>query len=188
MRFVSQFQGYGAQIRVQRQRALGDGGVEVLQEGLYVQFLPVHAGGMLYENERRHALDHFNFRGNTQDIGEAIPTDPVQRLSVCDTDEMAIQEGWSEADKRLVEDRLVEIAASVPQELLLVADTPITKPFPNYDAFDGDPTELVVKLIEDGHDLEQVLHYERAFGLQRTPIIEALENAIEIEKEQVITA
>lgn len=188
MRFVSQFQGYGTQIRVQRQRALGDGGVEVLQDGLYIQFVPVHAGGMLYENERRHALDHFNFRGNTQDIGEAIPTDPVQRLSIFDTDEMAVQENWSEADKQLVEDRLCDLALSTPQEVLLVADTPITKPFPNYDTYDGDPTDLVVKLIEDGFDLEYVMHYERTFGPQRTPVIDALENALEVQREQVITA
>ena len=63
MRFVSQFEGYSTQIRVQRQRAIDGGGVEVLQSGLYVKFIPIHSGGMLYENERRTALDHFNFRG-----------------------------------------------------------------------------------------------------------------------------
>jgi hypothetical protein len=188
MRFVSQFQGYGVQVRVQRQRALGDGGVEVLQDGLYVQFVPVHAGGMLYENERRTALDYFNFRGNTQDIGEAIPTDPVQRLSVCDTDEMAMTEGWSDADKALVEDRLCNLALTTPQEVLLVADTPISKPFPNYDAYDGDATALIVKLIEDGHDLEQTLAYERVFGLKRPDVMDALENAIEIQREGIVTA
>jgi hypothetical protein len=188
MRFVSQFQGYGAQVRVQRQRALGDGGVEVLQDGLYVQFVPVHSGGMLYENERRLALDHFNFRGNTQDIGEAIPTDPQQRLAVCDTEEMALTEGWSDEDRKLVEDRLIELAATTPQEVLLVADTPITAPFPNYDAYDGDPHALVIRLIEDGHDLEQTLYYERVFGLKRQGIIEALEDALEIQREQVIIA
>ena len=188
MRFVSQHEGYGVQIRVQRQRAIDGGGVEVLQPGLYVKFTPVNAGGMLYENERRTALDHFVFRGQTQDIGEAIPTDPVQRLSVFDTDEAAFQEGWSPAEKALVEDKLTDIALTSPQECILVADTPINAPFPNYDTFDGSPTELVVKLIEDGFDLELVLAYERIFGQQRPEVIEALETGIEVGKEEIITA
>ena len=68
MRFVSQYPGYGPQIRPQRQRALGDGGVEVLVPGLYVKFTPVSEGGMVYENERLAALNHFNFKvNNTED-------------------------------------------------------------------------------------------------------------------------
>lgn len=188
MRFVSQFEGYGAQIRVQRQRAIDGGGVEVLQEGLYVKFVPVHAGGMLYENERRAALDHFVFRGQTQDIGEAIPTDPVQRLAICDTDEMAMTENWSDEDKALVEARLQELAFTTPQEVLLVADTPVTAPFPNYDFYEGDPILLVAKLVEDGHDLEVVLNYESRFGLKRPDIIAALQEGIRIGKEEIITA
>ena len=188
MRFVSQFEGYSTQIRVQRQRAIDGGGVEVLQSGLYVKFIPIHSGGMLYENERRTALDHFNFRGQTQDIGEAIPTDPVQRLSILDTDEMAVQENWSEEDKALVEARLTQLATTTPQEVLLVTDTPVGAPFPNYDFYEGDPTALVVKLIEDGHDLEVVLHYEIVFGLKRPEIIAALEEGVRIGKEQTITA
>jgi hypothetical protein len=188
MRFVSQHEGYGAQIRVQRQRAIDGGGTEVLQPGLYVKFTPVNAGGMLYENERRTALEHFVFRGQTQDIGEAIPTDPVQRLSVFDTDEAAILEGWSPADKALVEEKLSILALTTPQEVILVADTPINAPFPNYDVFDGTPTELVVKLVEDGHDLEVVLAYESIFGQKRPEIIEALQMGIEVGKEEIITA
>jgi hypothetical protein len=188
MRFVSQFEGYGAQIRVQRQRAIDGGGVEVLQPGLYVKFTPVNANGMLYENERRAALDHFTFRGLTQDAGEAIPTDPIQRLSVFDTDEAAIENGWSPEDKALVEAKLTELALTTPQEVLLVADTPVSAPFPNYDFYEGDPTALVVKLIEDGHDLEVVLNYESRFGLKRPEIIEALEEGVRIGKEQTVIA
>jgi len=87
-----------------------------------------------------------------------------------------------------VENRLIELASTTPQEVLLVADTPIAAPFPNYDFYEGEPTMLVVRLIEDGYDLEIVLHYERVFGLKRPHIIEALEQAIEIGKEQTVTA
>lgn len=188
MRFVSQHVGYGAQIRPQRQRSLGDGAVEVLTPGLYVKFRPVIEGAMLYENERRAALDHFNFRGNTQDIGEAVPTDPVSRLSVFDTDEEVRREGWTPEEKKLVEARLVEIAQTTPTEVLLVADKPIAAPFPNYDFYEGDPVQLVTKLIEDGHDLDLVLHYERVFGPNRPEIIDVLEGAITIRDEEIVTA
>jgi len=188
MRFVSQYPGYAPQIRVQRQRALGDGGVEVLTPGLYIKFVSVADGGMVYENERIAALNHFNFHGNTQDIGEAIPTDPLNRISVFDTDEAAVKEDWSAEDKALVEAKLTELALTTPTEILLVADTPISAPFPNYDAWDGDATALIVKLIEDGFDLEVVLAYESIFGPKREDVIEALEQGIEIGKEEIVTA
>jgi len=188
MRFISQYPGYGPQIRVQRQRALGDGGVEVLQPGLYVKFQPVAEGGMIYENERIAALNHFTFHGNTQDIGEAIPTDQLNRLSVFDTDEAAIKENWTEEEKALVEEKLCDLALNSPTEVLLVADHPINAPFPNYDSFEGTPTELVVKLIEDGFDLELVLAYERIFGQKREDVIEALETGIAVAQEEIVTA
>jgi len=174
MRFISQYPGYGVQIRPQRQRALGDGGVEVLTPGLYVNFQTIRDGSFIYENEMNEALRHFNFHGNTQDSGEAVPTDPAQN--------------WSSEEKALVEQQLVEWANSVPSEILLVASEPIGPPYPRYNDFEGTPVELVVKLIEDGHDLQSALYYEQVFGLKRAEIIEALEQAIEVERRHVITA
>ena len=188
MRFISQFEGYGTQVRVQRQRAIDGGGVEVLQPGLYIKFTPVHSGAMLYENERHLALEHFNFRGQTQDVGEAIPTDPIQRLSVFDTEEAAMQEAWSADDKALVENHLSGLAVSTPQEVLLISDTPVAAPFPNYNQYAGDPTALVVRLIEDGHDLEVVLHYELVFGPRRPEIVAALEEGVKVGRELTVAS
>ena len=188
MRFITQYPGYGVQIRPQRQRALGDGGVEVLTPGLYVNFQTIRDGSFIYENEMNEALRHFNFHGNTQDSGEAVPTDPINRLSVFDTDEAAQAQNWSSEEKALVEQQLVEWANSVPSEILLVASEPIGPPYPRYNDFEGTPVELVVKLIEDGHDLQSALYYEQVFGLKRAEIIEALEQAIEVERRHVITA
>jgi len=188
MRFISQYPGYGAQIRVQRQRALGDGGVEVLTPGLYVQFKSVSNGAFIYENELAAAIKTFAFRGNTQLVDEATPSDPVNRLSVCDTEEWAIQENWTEEDKLAVEARLQEIALTTPEEVLYVESTPIAAPFPNYDAYEGDPTDLVLKLIADGFDLDRVLEYERIFGQKREDVMAQLEEAIEARKSIVIQA
>jgi hypothetical protein len=71
---------------------------------------------------------------------------------------------------------------------LIVDTTPIPAPFPAYDAYEGDTQTLIVRLIEDGHDVEQVLYYERVFGPKRPDVIEALEEAVEVKKEMVVTA
>jgi len=189
MRFVSQYPGYRFQARPQRTKALGDGGVEVTQEPIYCEFLAVGAGAMVYENEIAAALKHFEFRGNTQGQDEATPTDPMLRLAIYDTDEMAQVNGWDADTKTLVEERLIWNCNTSPSECLLVMDTPIAKPFPAYDEWDGpDPEMLIVRLIEDGHDLPLVLHYERTFGPKRPEIIEALETTIELQKESVVSA
>jgi hypothetical protein len=62
---------------------------------------------------------------------------------------------------------------------MVVEVTPISAPFPAYDSYAGDPGELVLKLVEDGHDLATVLHYERTFGQKRPEVIEALELGVE---------
>jgi hypothetical protein len=189
MRFVSQYPLYKFQVRPQRQKALGDGGIEVTQDPLYAEFQPVYGGAMLYENELAEALRHFEFRGNTQGQDEATPTDPIQRLSVYDTQEAAQTFGWDADTERMVEARLMQAAQESPTEVLMVTDTPITAPFPRYDEWDGPDTEmLIVKLIEDGHDLPLVLHYERTFGPRRAKIIAALEETIELQKENIVAA
>ena len=189
MRFISQNPGYVYQVRVQRQRALGDGGVEVTQEPIYARFKAVHSGGMIYENEVAQALKHFDFRGNTQSEDEATPTDPMLRLAVFDTQEAAQEEGWDEEIVGIVESRLTQAALEVPSEMLQVTDTPIAAPFPRYDTWDGpDPDMLMARLIEDGYDLPLVLHYERTFGPKRPHIIKALETTIELQKELTVSA
>lgn len=189
MRFVSQYPLYKFQIRPQRSKALGDGGVEITQEPIYAEFQPVYGGAMLYENELAEALRHFDFRGNTQGEDEATPTDPIQRLSVFDTQEAAQSFGWDEDTLAKVEARLVQAANEVPTEMLMVTDKPIAPPFPRYDEWDGpDPDMLIARLIEDGHDLALVLHYERTFGPRREKIIDALETTIELQKENIVAA
>lgn len=188
MRVLSQYTKPTAQIRPQRQRSLGDGSIEITQEPIYATFKSLEEGAFLYENEEAAALKHFNFHGNTQDIGEAIPTDPLARLSVFDTDEAAKEEGWDEDTQAEVEAKLREYAAQDPLSFLIVDTTPIPAPFPTYDAYEGDTQALIVKLIEDGHDVEQVLYYERVFGGKRPAVIEALEEAVEVKQEMVVSA
>lgn len=189
MRFVSQYPDYKFQARPQRSKALGDGGVEITQEGIYCQFMSVNQGAMIYENEVAAALRHFDFRGNTQHQDEATPSDPLLRLAVYDTDEMAQVEGWDAPTQTIVEERLQRLCYEAPSECIVVMDTPIAAPFPAYNDWQGDdPEQLMIKLIEDGHDLPLVLHYERTFGPKRPVIIQALEMTIEHQKESMVSA
>jgi hypothetical protein len=188
MRVISQYTAPRVQVRPQRQRSLGDGSIEITQEPIYAVFTSLERGAFLYENEEAAALRHFNFHGNTQDIGEAIPTNPIDRISVYDTDAAAKEAGWDEKTQQLVEDHLRHLSMEDPQSFLIVESTPIASPFPAYDDYDGDPVALCVKLVEDGHDLEQVLYYERVFGHQRPEIIEALEQALEVKRELSVQA
>jgi len=188
MRFLSQYPGYGAQIRVQRQQGRGDGTVDVLVPGLYVKFQTTREGAFIYDNEQAEAMRHFKFHGNTQHEDQATPTDPINRISVLDTEEWARREGWSEEDKELVESRLLELSQTTPTEVLYVASTPITAPFPAWDRYDGDLIALGERLIEEEHDLDDVLYYEKTFGPNRPEMIEMLEAAIEARKAVEVQA
>src|SRR5215471_3399374 len=147
MRFLSQYPGYGAQIRVQRQQGRGDGTVDVLVPGLYVKFQTTREGAFIYDNEQAEAMRHFKFHGNTQHEDQATPT-----------------------------------------EVLYVASTPITAPFPAWDRYDGDLIALGERLIEEEHDLDDVLYYEKTFGPNRPEMIEMLEAAIEARKAVEVQA
>ena len=188
MRFLTQYPGYIVQIRPQRQRALGDGSIEITQEPIYAHFVPMVDGSFVFENEEAMARKQFNFHGNTQELDQATPSDAVNRIAVYDTDEEAEKEGWDSATKTLVEEKLIGICQTTPNDLLLVTGTPISAPFPPYDAFEGDPEQLVMKLAEDGFDLDQVLYYEQVFGRKRPEVIEALQEMIEMEKEHTVSA
>jgi hypothetical protein len=188
VRILCQYTNPHAQIRPQRQRSLGDGSIEITQEPIYARFKPLREGAFLYENEELAAIRHFNFHGNTQDLGQAVPTNPIDRMSVFDTDVAAKEEGWDEATQRLVEDRLRRYAEDEPSTFLIVTTSPIGKPFPAYDEYEGDPKLLADLLDSLGCDLEEALYYEKVFGPKRPEIIEALELALEEKRELEVTA
>lgn len=184
MRVISQNTNHVVQIRPMRQRALGDGGVEVTQDPIYAVFTPIEQGAFLYDNEKEAAEKHFSFPGRTQHEDEATPSDVSYRLSVFDTDEQE----YDEETKALVEETLRRKAVTAPQNIMVVETTPIAAPFPAYDTYAGAPEELVLKLVDDGHDLSVVLHYERQFGPKRPEVIEALEVGVETWAAASVTA
>jgi len=188
MRYLSQFPNFKLGVRPQRMRPVGDGGVEITQEALAAEFVPVTDGGQIFESEEVAALKHFDFRGQTQQVDEATPTDPLLRLSVFDLDEAAQQNNWDAATKAEVGAKLDYWAENSQQQVLKVASKPIAAPFPNYDVYERPVEQLIVKLVEDGHDLAQVLYYEQSYGPNRPEVVEALEISVENMKAETISA
>jgi len=186
VRYISQYPYFKLQIRPQRQEALGDGGVRITQEHLIADFTRISDGGMIFETEITQAIKHFDFRGNTQMQDEATPSDPMNRLSVFDSDVVAKEQGWDADTQAEVEAKLDEYANLSVQEVMKVTGKPIQPPFPNYDIYDGDPEALAVRLQEDGHDFENVLYYEETFGPRRPEVIAVLRRVVDhIKAEQI---
>lgn len=172
MRCVSQYGKFGIQYRPRKANTDHAGVEHVVQEGIYLQFVQ----GDLFENEEREALAHFRFRGQFQHEDEATPVDPKYRLSTFDTN----QQNWPDELREEIEDWLIETSASDPA-FMVMGTTPIPKPWPTFDEFEGSGEEMVYVLTVQGHDLQEALDYEKLFGPKRQHIIDALQEALGVE-------
>ena len=158
MRCVAQYGKYGIQYRPYKANTDHAGVEHVLQEGIYLQFVQ----GELYENEEREALATFRFRGQFQHEDEATPVDPKYRLSTFDTNAAGLARRVARGDRELADRALDRDPA-----FMVMGTTPIPKPWPLYDEFDGSGEEVVNALSALGYDLQEALDYERLFGPKR---------------------
>ena len=173
------------------QRPLGDGTIaDVTQEPIYVRSSPRSMqGAMLYENEKDAAERPLQAStASQQHEDEATRTDPDYRLSLFDTDEKAAKENWDAETKQLVEETFLRKAKTTPNAVMVVQTKPIPAPFPNYDEWVGDPSDLVLMLADQGHDLERVLFYEMRFGPNRPEVVQALEAGVAAWKAVSVSA
>lgn len=178
MRLVSQYGKYAIQYKSKRATTDINGVETITQEPVYLQFVQ----GEIFENERLQAQDVFGFKGQFQHQDEATPVDPLYRLSTFDTR----AQDWTPELREQIEAWLVERDGEAGA-YFIVHSTPVPAPFPAFDAWEGTPSALVEKLQEDGHNLDDVLTYERNFGRNRTPIVKALEKATEHEETVVVS-
>ena len=110
---------------------------------------------------------------------EVTPIDPINRLSVYDTDFNADQLGWNPELKKRVEDSLLSRQGI---DFILAEAPVVPPPWPNYDRLvtgHGRSIEIVARKIverveEDGYDVDLVIAYERA-NANRDEVIVALE-------------
>jgi len=176
MRLIAQFANYRIQVRPMRVRGLGDGTAETLQEPIYLQF---QHDAVMYDNEVKEAKETFAFRGQYQHRDEATPVDPIYRLSVFDTKNIADAE-----DREIAEAFMRDQIAQGNTDFIIVETTAIPRPWPNYDNT-KDPKKIAAKVVEDGYTVQDVIDYERLFGQNRADVIAALE-AIETDEVVVV--
>jgi hypothetical protein len=180
MRYVAQYPVFNVQIRPERTRLTSDGEVIVRQEGIIADF---KSRGW-NQRDMEVALISFQFKGLVQYEDEATSPEPAYRLSYFDTDEEGDEWGWDQETRELVDRRMME-AKSYGRAFVLVPEVALEAPWPLYDSFEGDATELVLTIHQViGIPFEQVLEYEASkWGPQREEVIEALNEAIRVRDE-----
>ena len=184
MRFISKYGRYGVQIVPILAEAYAFGGVNIKRDPVYAFFEPYK----LTPLEREMALQHWSFNGFYQEQDEVTIVPPDYRIGVFDSDETAIASGWDSATKQQVEETLLDLSERFDD--ILVVRSQIAAPWPRYDEFRGSPQALVRRLVEDGHDLDAVLTYEREHQA-RPKVLEEIEKAIEtgaieVEAEETV--
>lgn len=113
------------------------------------------------------ALQRFQFKGLAE------RENPARRISIYDTDEQALHQGWSEGLKAEIEEVLDR---GQNQNYFRVDELRVPKPWPRYDEVAGKQVAEVADQF--GVSLEQVLAYERE-NANRPEAIKALEQALE---------
>jgi len=172
MRFVSKYGRFGLQVRAHIEEAYASGLSRTTQRGLYAVFEPV---GLL-PDERELAVTTWSFNGLGQLEDEATTVAPDFRIGRFDSEHTAGLEGWSDEERDLVEQTLLDYCRT-SLDVLLVAEPTVPAPWPNYDLYQGGTKALVRKLIDEGYDLADVLAYERTHQ-QRDDVILALEELL----------
>lgn len=152
------------------------------------------------------AFAELNFRGGihgrTVEVDEVTPTSILGRLSTFDTDSDVNVAAWQALDarfgppreytqglrpfdthKEMVDEFFKDrVARGLAADYLIVTETPVVAPWPKYNEHRSSVDDLVVRVIEDGHSLEQVIAYERQ-NLNRPDVIAGLENAVRVIAE-----
>jgi hypothetical protein len=173
MRFIARFGRYAVQVRPVVSEHYATGQSRVIQTALVARF---HEGLLLPE-ERDLALRSWTFNGFYQEQDEVTQVPPDYRIGVFDSRAAQAEQGWSDEDRKAVEDELQRCAMVNPSELLAVAEVHPEAPWPNYDVYDGSINDLCTKIVEDGYDLEAVLAYEES-AQDRPEIVAALKTLI----------
>lgn len=189
LRAVSIYRNYeGPNAQDERVMVLATGDRQVLQRGLIAK--PWRWGDTT-EWERKTVLDHFgeSFRGLQYD------ENPVHRLSSFDSLWAQKENGWSDEERLIVEER-VKTGPGNGVDYIIV-DTPrVPAPWPGYDKLVSQGARTVQKvaekIVETIRETEvpagHVLAYERE-NLDRPEVVKALEAMlVEEPSEELIEA
>jgi len=181
MRFISKWGRFGVCVRPQIEEAYAVGMAKTIQEPVYAMFHP----GVLTAAERELAITHWAFNGFYQEQDQVTIVPPDYRLGGFDSLEAQIQNNWSDEIRQLVDDTLTDHAARF-DDILAIPEIRFAPPWPRYDEYAGSSTALLRKLLDEGHDLQATLDYERQ-NQNRPKVIEELERGlVEPAQEEVV--
>lgn len=185
MRFVSHSAGFSVQIIEERAHPTQYGDMIVDRDGYHAHFTQDD----VTEADLAFAEHEFGRTppGFTVTTDEVTPIPLLHRVSVFDTEEAALREGWSGRTtvdrmgnivdfKTVVEQKLSERAVNHPDFRQLV-ELPVEPPWPNYLQFNGSLEQLLETLTRMGHDLHKVLAYEKQQG--REQVAQAIQAEID---------
>jgi hypothetical protein len=176
--FVSQYPGYRHGVRDEVPEHLG-------HDGFMVPFVrPLEAvfdrGGLTPE-AITEAKAKLTFHGLMEhESGDDL--DPIYRISVFDSEVMALQEGWSDEEQALVINVLRASTENGRAYVEIVA-APATIPWGNYDDID-DPDKVVEIAQTIEADIGEVIRYELE-NQNRERWLEALNDAKSAQEEVV---
>jgi len=156
MRVLARYGRYMVQVRPQISEAYANGAVKVTQTPLLAEFRE----GLMTPEERALCKQSWTFNGFYQEQDEVTPVEPDYRLGLFDSIKAQIDNGWTDEERRLVEEALERTAVREPNSVIVVHEARLEPPWPTYDSFTGSVNELCTKIAEDGYDLETVLTYE----------------------------
>ncbi len=180
-RFVSPHRNYAHGVRPAKEAKMGpDGKIIPEQRELSVSFSP----DLRTDEDVAFANSTFTFRGMPIfENGQPVKT--TYRIAVFDTEVAMLQNGWTEAETKLVIATLRASSHIGSQFAELVPD-PAPKPWNGYDEVDN--VERIVDLaVAIDADLTKVIQYERE-NASRPEVIEALQAVLDAADEQIIVS
>jgi len=167
-RYVSNIRRFGVGIVEPRVHISNYGDRIIDREGYSAQFMQ----NDLTDRDVEVATATFEMNGMTTLIDEVTPTPIIDRLSTFDTDDVAIREEWTPDFKAMVEEKLARLAARDPH-FCLVEQIRQAPPWPLYMQFSGTLEQLLDILVQQGHNLREVIRFEEETG-HRQAVINAL--------------
>ena len=180
-RFVSPHRNYKHGVRRETPAHLGpDGKMVPAVRALQAEFDP----DLRNDADIALAKSTFTFRGMPiHENGQ--PVNSTYRISVFDSEIMALKLGWTEEEEALVVDELRN-RGPIGQMYVEVVPVPAEKPWNGYDELD-DADRIVDLATAIGADLEAILQYERE-NANRAEVIAALQGVMAEADEQIIVS
>lgn len=182
MRFVSKYLNFAHNIRPGRYMVLQDGQRQEIVRDLYVKFIP--APRILTEDEIKFGIENLVHRGLPIDRNTESHFSPRHRLSGFDTVEAQEAQGWTDEERELVEQKLLDSTA-YSKDFVRLPEARVEKPWAT---FDSTPPEKVIEIaVAVGVSFADVLAYEKQ-NRNDARLVLLLENEIastsDVEEEE----